>query len=109
MKRRSKEIGLLQLIGMTKRDVFRLLSIENIILYFGSLLLGSFLGFSVSKWMMMILFALIGIEGVASLHFSQEALLQTFVVFAAIYLLIMVVFFQNLYLFIVLHFFRTCY
>lgn len=90
MKRRSKEIGLLQLIGMTKRDVFRLLSIENIILYFGSLLLGSFLGFSVSKWMMMILFALIGIEGVASLHFSQEALLQTFVVFAAIYLLIMV-------------------
>lgn len=90
MKRRSKEIGLLQLIGMTKRDVFRLLSIENIILYFGSLLLGSFLGFSVSKLMMMILFALIGIEGVASLHFSQEALLQTFVVFAAIYLLIMV-------------------
>ena len=60
MKRRSKEIGLLQLIGMTKRDVFRLLSIENIILYFGSLLLGSFLGFSVSKWMMMILFGRCG-------------------------------------------------
>ena len=46
VKRRGKEIGLLQLIGMTKGRIFRVLSTENFILYFGSLVVGSFIGFS---------------------------------------------------------------
>ena len=33
MKRRSKEIGLYQLIGMTKGLVVRLIALENIILF----------------------------------------------------------------------------
>src|SRR5690606_38158568 len=47
IKRRSKEIGLFQLIGMTKNEIFRLLSMENLILYFGSIIIGIFIGFSV--------------------------------------------------------------
>lgn len=89
IKRRGKEIGLFQLIGMTKSKIFRILTAENFILYFGSLLIGIFAGFSVSKLLLMILFKTIGVEEVAALHFSKEALVQTLLVFFVIYLLIM--------------------
>ncbi|MBA2942669.1 ABC transporter permease [Paenibacillus sp. CGMCC 1.16610] len=91
VKRRSKEIGLLQLIGMTKTSIFRILSTENFILYFSSLIVGSFIGFSVSKLILMILFQITGVNAIATLHFSTQALVQTFIVFVAVYLLIMLV------------------
>ncbi|WP_203364042.1 ABC transporter permease [Bacillus sp. REN10] len=89
MKRRSKEIGLFQLIGMTKNEIFRLLSIENFILYFSSLMIGTLAGFSISKLVMMILFKILGIEEIANLHFSTQAFIQTLIVFAVVYLLIL--------------------
>ncbi|MFB1097257.1 ABC transporter permease [Terribacillus sp. JSM ZJ617] len=89
IKQRSKEIGLFQLIGMTKNKIFRLLSAENAILYFGSLLIGILLGFAGSKLLIMILFKVTGVEGIASLSFSSRALLQTLLVFLCIYVLIM--------------------
>ncbi|GIN74463.1 bacitracin export permease protein BceB [Bacillus sp. J14TS2] len=89
IKRRSKEIGLFQLIGMTKNKIFQLLSTENFILYFGSLLFGIFVGFSSSKLIMMILFKVVGLEASTKLRFSIEALIQTLIVFAVIYLFIL--------------------
>ncbi|MGG3913840.1 FtsX-like permease family protein [Rossellomorea vietnamensis] len=89
IKRRSKEIGLFQLIGMTKNKIFRILSVENFILYFGSLILGILIGFSFSKLIIMILFNITGVDAIATLHFSTKALIQTVIVFCAIYLLIM--------------------
>lgn len=91
VKRRSKEIGLLQLIGMTKGAIFRILSAENFILYFGSLIVGTFIGFSVSKLILMILFQITGVKAAATLQFSLQALVQTFVIFSAVYLLILLV------------------
>lgn len=89
IKRRSKEIGLFQLIGMTKTRIFRILTLENFILYFGSLAIGIFLGFSVSKLFIMILFKITGVNAIVKLHFSSFALVQSLIVFGAIYLLIM--------------------
>jgi len=89
MKRRSKEIGLFQLIGMTKTAIFRLLSTENFLLYYGSLLIGTFIGFSCSKLVMMILFKITGVKTNATLQFSIEALIQTLLVFSVIYLVIL--------------------
>lgn len=89
IKRRSKEIGLFQLIGMTKNAIFRLITAENFILYFGSTLIGIFIGFAGSKLIMMILLKFMGIETATKLSFSPEALIQTLIVFAAIYILIM--------------------
>ncbi|CAM4467038.1 FtsX-like permease family protein [Paenibacillus phoenicis] len=89
IKRRSKEIGLFQLIGLTKGKIFRILSSENLILYFGSMLIGIFVGFSCSRLLLMILFQIIGLEAAATLRFSSQALIQTVEVFVAIYLLIM--------------------
>ncbi|KRF07097.1 bacitracin ABC transporter permease [Paenibacillus sp. Soil766] len=91
VKRRSKEIGLLQLIGMTKGKIFRILSTENFILYFGSLVVGTFIGFSVSKLILMILLQITGVKANATLHFSAQAFIQTIVVFSAVYLLILLV------------------
>ncbi|ALA44596.1 bacitracin ABC transporter permease [Paenibacillus peoriae] len=89
IKRRSKEIGLFQLIGMTKNKIFRILSAENLILYFSSLFIGIGVGFSFSKLVIMILFKTTGVEAIATLYFSNQALTQTLIVFGIIYLLIM--------------------
>ncbi|MFC7371449.1 FtsX-like permease family protein [Fictibacillus iocasae] len=89
IKRRSKEIGLFQLIGMTKRRIFYLLSAENAILYVSSLLAGIFFGFAFSRLITMILFRITGVDAVAVLHFSGKALLQTILIFTAIYMLIL--------------------
>ncbi|MDR4935050.1 ABC transporter permease [Rossellomorea marisflavi] len=89
IKRRSKEIGLFQLIGMTKNRIFKLLTVENAILYFGSMVIGIFAGFSFSKLILMVLFKVTGVSSTAELRFSGDALLQTIIVFIGIYLLIM--------------------
>ncbi|WP_461673244.1 ABC transporter permease [Priestia megaterium] len=89
IKRRSKEIGLFQLIGMTKTKIFRILTVENFMLYFASLIVGILIGFSFSKAVIMILFKITDTKGIAKLHFSEEALIQTLIVFGVIYLLIM--------------------
>jgi len=91
IKRRGKEIGLFQLVGISKGKTFWILSVENMILYFGSMIIGIFLGFVSSKLVMMILLKVIGINEVAELRFSPEALVQTVLVFAAIYVVIMAI------------------
>lgn len=90
IKRRSKEIGLYQLIGMTKGKIFRILSVENIALYAGSLAIGIFIGFAASKLITMIFFRITNIEQVAALNFSAKAMWQTIFVFLMMYLLIMI-------------------
>ena len=89
IKRRSKEIALFQLIGMTKSRIFRILNIENAILYYSSLVAGILAGFTLSKLIMLILFKLTGVTDIATLRFSEEALIQTFIVFSITYLFIM--------------------
>ncbi|QHA91253.1 FtsX-like permease family protein [Bacillus sp. N1-1] len=89
IKRRGKEIGLFQLIGMTKGRIFRILTIENLLIYIGSMLIGIFVGFSFSKLIQMVLFKATGIDGVASLNFSTAAFVQTVIVFFAIFGVIM--------------------
>ncbi|MGG1697612.1 FtsX-like permease family protein [Bacillus zhangzhouensis] len=89
IKRRGKEIGLLQLIGMTKQKIARLLNAENFILYVIAMALGIIAGFIGSKLMLMVLFKVTGVNAIANLHFSGMALLQTIIVFLLIYVLIM--------------------
>lgn len=72
IKRRSKEIGLFQLIGMTKHKIFRILSAENVMLYFGSLAIGVAAGFSISKLVLMILFKIVDVKADAKLHFLSR-------------------------------------
>ncbi|RSK29126.1 ABC transporter permease [Bacillus sp. HMF5848] len=89
IKRRGKEIGLFQLIGLTKQRIFWILTAENFMIFFGSLLIGIFVGFSFSKLILMILFSLTGVETEATLRFSTQALIQTTTIFGGVYVLIM--------------------
>lgn len=89
IKRRSREIGLFQLIGMTKTRIFRILSVENFMLYFSSIVVGILIGFSVSKLILMILFKVTAVDSQATLHFSTNAFNQTLLVFGGIYLFIL--------------------
>jgi bacitracin transport system permease protein len=84
LKRRSKEIGLYQLIGLTKGAVTRLLIIENALLGTGALIIGIGAGLLVSRVFLMLLMKLIGHEGFIEVSFSMAAVIQTAVVFIAI-------------------------
>ncbi len=89
IKRRSKEIGLYQLTGLTKQKIFRILSAENSILYCGSLVIGIFIGFSFSRLVAMVLFKITNVKTSTALQFSTNALIQTVIVFLIIFLLIL--------------------
>ncbi|MHA7965504.1 FtsX-like permease family protein [Paenibacillus sp. CAU 1782] len=89
IRRRGKEIALFQLVGMTKNRIFRILTVENFLLYFVSLLIGVGIGLFSSRLLMNILLNLTGVQASASLDFSIQALIQTLLVFMAIYVLIM--------------------
>jgi bacitracin transport system permease protein len=87
LKRRSREIGLYQLIGLNKGAVSRLLIIENTILSAGALVIGIGVGILVSRVFLLLLMKLVGYEGFIALSFSTAAVVQTAVVFIAIILL----------------------
>ncbi|MHA6260436.1 FtsX-like permease family protein [Sporosarcina sp. CAU 1771] len=84
LKRRSREIGLYQLIGLSKNKVARLLILENILLSTGALVIGIGIGMLVSRLFLLLLMKLIGQDGFITLSFSFTAVVQTIVVFIAI-------------------------
>ena len=84
LKRRSREIGLYQLIGLSKSKVSRLLIIENVLLSMGALIVGIGAGLLVSRLFLLLLMKLIGHEGFITVSFSLAAVIQTIIVFIAI-------------------------
>ncbi|KGR79744.1 ABC transporter permease [Ureibacillus manganicus DSM 26584] len=89
MKRRSKEIGLYQLIGMTKGLVVRLIALENIILFILAVGVGMLFGYLSSRVFAMILLRLVELEAVVDLTFSFEALRQSIFVFTILLVVIL--------------------
>ncbi|WP_020617848.1 ABC transporter permease [Paenibacillus daejeonensis] len=81
LKRRSRELGLYQLIGLSKGWVVRYLIIENIVLGLSALILGIASGALLSRLFLMILLRLIGLDEVVGLSFSIPATIQTALVF----------------------------
>lgn len=89
-KRRSKEIGMYQLIGMTKGLIFRLIAIENIVLFSGAVLIGIATGLLSSRLFTMILMKVIGQEILIKLTFNSQAIIQTLMLFSVMLLIILV-------------------
>lgn len=87
LKRRSKEIGLYQLIGMTRKGVAGFLILENILLGAGALLLGICAGAFVSRLFVLILMKLMGFDSFVTVSFSVTAAYHTAIVFAALIVL----------------------
>lgn len=84
LKRRSREVGLYQLIGLSKFTVARMLITENFLLGTGALAIGIGIGLLVSRVFLLLLMKLVGIDGVLTLSFSIAAILQTVIVFVAL-------------------------
>lgn len=89
MKRRSKEFGLFQLIGMTKGLVVRLIALENIILFVLAISLGMIIGFFSSRLFAMILIKMLGADMIVHLSFSQEAFKQSVIIFSILLVVIL--------------------
>ncbi len=90
LKRRNRELALFQLIGLTRGKIFRVLILENAIIYFGSLILGIAFGFLFSRILLMILMQIMQIELPVGMNFSLAAVVQTAVLFIFIFALLMV-------------------
>lgn len=89
LKRRNKELALLQLIGLRRKKLLRILVLENAVIYFGSLVSGITLGFLVSRMLLMILLRMMQIELTIGMSFSVTAVIQTSILFACIFALLM--------------------
>ncbi|MFJ7951960.1 FtsX-like permease family protein [Lysinibacillus sp. NPDC096418] len=86
MKKRKKEVALYSLLGVRKQKIGLMLFFENLVIGFMSLVLGIVIGFFMSKILLTILVRLMGYEVVANLTFSGQAVLNTVVVFAVLFL-----------------------
>jgi len=84
IRRRSQEIGLYQLIGLSKAWVARVLILEHTILSLGALLIGMLVGALLSRLFLILFMNLIGIEVMVGLTFSGQSVLQTITVFTCI-------------------------
>ena len=85
MKRRSREIGLYQLIGMPKSKINSMICIENFILFTSAVSLGVLIGYFFSRFFTMTFLKVIGSDDFVEMYFSTDALVQTLVVFAIIF------------------------
>ncbi|MEC1303806.1 ABC transporter permease [Lysinibacillus capsici] len=90
MKRRSKEIGLYQLIGMTKGLIVRLLAVENILLFVGAVIIGMLAGFFSSRVFAMILLRVLEKEALVTMTFSTQALMQSMIVFTILLIVVLI-------------------
>lgn len=90
IKRRSKEIGLYQLIGMTKGLVTRLMALENILLFVGAVCIGMVFGLLSSRLFAMILLKLLKFDAVVTMSFSKVAIVNTLLVFGILLVIILV-------------------
>ena len=90
MKRRSKEMGLYQLIGMTKWLVIRIVALENILLLAGAVVIGMIFGLLSSRLFAMILLNLLKFDAVVDMTFSKQAIMSTLMVFGLLLVIIIV-------------------
>ena len=89
IRRRSKEIGLYQLIGMTKGLVIRLIVLENIVIFAGSVLIGMGIGLLSSRLFAMILLKVLNFDAVVEMTFRSEAVISTAIMFGILLIIIL--------------------
>ena len=88
-EKRSKELGMYMLLGIKKKEIARLLVLENVLLGLLAFILSIPLGFLFSQFVSLVIVKLIGIPGVIfiSLNFVSIGLLVVY--FFAIYALVL--------------------
>lgn len=92
IKRRKKEIGIYNVLGMEKKHIAKVLSIETVIIAIISLSLGILGGIIVGKLIFLVLINLLKIDITISSSFSisLSAIMQTMELFIAIFIVILI-------------------
>ncbi|WP_254844025.1 ABC transporter permease [Virgibacillus dokdonensis] len=97
LRRRSREIGLFQLIGLSKGWVARYLMIENILIGLGALLAAIICGPMISRMFVLILLNLLDLEGIVGISFSVTAAFKTVMVYFLINVITSIQMIQKVY------------
>lgn len=88
IKRRSYELGLLQIMGLNKVSIIYMFMLEQLFIFLITAVLGVIIGIVGSKILLMIILKLLGIHTSVSLVFSVDAIIQTLFILIIAYILI---------------------
>ncbi len=86
MKRRKKEFGLFNILGMEKRHISLIIAYETLITAFISLFLGFLIGISLDKLLFMVIGKMFDSKITLGFHFSLSAILSSLILFGIIFL-----------------------
>lgn len=84
IKRRKSEFGLFMTLGMSNRDIGKLLLLENSIIAFASLISGIVAGALFSRLFFLLLMNLVGIQGI-TFNLSSEMFKYTIIIFLVVF------------------------
>ncbi len=87
IKRRKKEIGIYNILGMEKRHIFRVLFLETVFLGITAVVCGLVTGIVFNKLMCMLLYQLLGYDAGIGFYVSVSGVTNTALLFLAIYFL----------------------
>lgn len=87
MKRRKKEFGLFNILGMEKKHIARVMFFETLFIAMISLVVGVLTGILLSKLMILLLFKIISFEVTFGFEIPGPAVFSTFALFSGIFLL----------------------
>lgn len=106
-RNRKNEIGLYSMLGVSKKQISRMLLAENILLGIGALVLGVLLGTMLSKFFVMLLFNLMSKYIDVDFSFSMYALITTGIIFGSFFLILGVHNYMIIYRFKLIEFFNA--
>ena len=88
IKRRQKEFGIFNILGMEKRHLAKMLGLETLYIVAISLGFGLFIGIVLDKAMYLLILKIIGVEVSLGFFLSKQAIFSTIILFGIIFLLI---------------------
>ncbi|MFD1672129.1 FtsX-like permease family protein [Agrilactobacillus yilanensis] len=91
LKQRQREFGLYNVLGMGKRELYRLVFWENVFSYLMSIIAGLITGFVFGKLSFLILRKLLGAQSAFGFHVAGSVYLLVTVMFLIIYILLLLI------------------
>lgn len=90
IKRRKKEVGIYNILGMEKRHIARVLIIETLTVALAAIASGIIAGILFSKLMIMFLYRIINIKAQINFAVSTSAVVNTILIFGVLYFLTLI-------------------
>lgn len=85
IKRRKKELGLYNILGMEKKHISKLMLYETLIIAVLTLVSGIDIGALLSKFMLLLLLKILNFDVTLKFYISKESILSTMLLFISIY------------------------